>query len=163
MPYWCAARAPAQREALAEHFLKQQGYAVYLPRLRQHRVNHGRKIETRPPLFPGYLFVWIVLQWHTARWCPGTLGLVMNCGVPVSVPDRVLEEIRKREVRGLVELPKAPRLKPGDPIRVRYGPLAGHVGLFDGMKAHERVAVLLRLLGGSQRVTLASDAVEAVP
>jgi transcriptional antiterminator RfaH len=160
MPFWCAARAQPQREALAQHFLELAGYGVYLPRLRQHRVNHGRKVETRPPLFPGYLFVWIELQWHSARWCPGTLGLVMNCGLPVPVPDRVLDEIRKREVRGLVELPRAPRLKRGDSIRVKYGPLAGHTGLYDGMKAHERVAVLLRLLGSERRLELASDAVE---
>src|SRR5262245_33377736 len=159
-PYWCAARAPAQREALAEHFLRQQGYTVYLPRLRQHRVARGRQIETRPPLFPGYLFVEIVVGWWQAQWCPGTLGLVKNCGVPVQVPDGVLNDIRKREVRGLVELPKPPRFKPGDPIRIKYGALAGHTGLFAGMKPHERVAVLLQWLGSERRLELAADAVE---
>jgi Transcription termination factor nusG len=83
--YWSAARAQPRREAVAQHFLELQGYTVYLPRLREHRVSHGRKIETRPPLFPGYLFVEIVVGWWQARWCPGTLGLVMNCGLPVRV------------------------------------------------------------------------------
>src|SRR5262245_2405809 len=40
-------------------------------------------------------------------------------------------------------------------------PLAGHVGLYAGMKPGERVELLLSLLGGQQRVTLAADAVEA--
>jgi hypothetical protein len=31
------------------------------------------------------------------------------------------------------------------------------------MKPHERVELLLALLGGQQRVTLAADAVEAAP
>jgi transcription antitermination factor NusG len=40
------------------------------------------------------------------------------------------------------------------------GPFAGCVGLYAGMRPHQRVEVLLAILGGSQRVTLAADAVE---
>jgi transcription antitermination factor NusG len=163
MPYWCAARAQPQREALAQHFLEQAGYAVYLPRLRAHRVSQGRKIEIRPPLFPGYLFIQVVVGWWQARWCPGTLGLVMNCGLPVRVPEAVLAEIRKRETGGLVDLPRPPKFRPGARVKVLHGPFIGHIGLYAGMKPHERVAVLLAILGGSQRVTLAADAVEQAP
>jgi transcriptional antiterminator RfaH len=160
MSYWAAARAAPQREAVAQHFLELAGYAVYLPRVREHRVSHGRKIEIRPPLFPGYLFVEIVVGWWQARWCPGTLGLVMNCGLPVRVPEVVLDDIRKREVGGLIELPRAPKFSPGDRVRVLHGPFAGHLGLYAGMKPRERVEVLLAILGGSQRVTLPTDAIE---
>jgi transcriptional antiterminator RfaH len=158
MSYWAAARAQPQREALAQHFLQLSGYTVYLPRLREHRRSHGRSIETRPPLFPGYLFVEIVVGWWAARWCPGTRGLVMNCGLPVRVPDHVLAEIRSRERGGLVELPS--RLKRGDPVRILRGAFSEHLALYQGQAGHERVAVLLALLGGSHRVTLAADAVE---
>jgi transcriptional antiterminator RfaH len=161
MSYWTAARAQPQREALAQHFLQLSGYAVYLPRLRQHRMSHGRRIETRSVLFPGYLFVEIVAGWWEARWCPGTLGLVMNCDVPVRVPDKVIAEIRSRERNGLVELPS--RLRRGDWVRLTRGPFAGRLALFAGMAAHERVAVLLQLLGSERRLELAADAVEAVP
>jgi transcriptional antiterminator RfaH len=158
--YWAAARTQPQREAVAQHFLELAGYAVYLPRLREHRVRGSRKIETRPVLFPGYLFVEIVVGWWQARWCPGTLGLVMNAGVPVRVPDRVLDDIRKREVGGLIELPRHSKFRTGERLRVTQGPLAGHVGLYAGMKPRERIEVLLAILGGAQRVTLAADAVE---
>jgi hypothetical protein len=40
--------------------------------------------------------------------------------------------------------------------------LQGQLGLFVGMKPRERVEVLLRLLGGEQRVILAKQSVEAV-
>jgi transcription antitermination factor NusG len=76
------------------------------------------------------------------------------------VPDGVIAEIRSRERGGLIELP--PRLKRGDRVRVLHGPLAGHVGLYAGMRPRERIEVLLAILGGAQRVTLAADAVEAV-
>ena len=162
MSYWAAARAQPQREAAAQHFLQLAGFTVYLPRLRQHRVNHGRKVEVRPPLFPGYLFVEIVVGWWQARWCPGTLGLVMNCGVPVRVPDGVLDAIRARERNGLVELPRLPRFKPGDTVRIGRGAFQGHLALYDGQPAPERIAVLLQLLGAERRLELAADAVEPI-
>jgi transcriptional antiterminator RfaH len=162
MPFWACAQLQPRHEHLALCTLGLAGYETYLPRLRQHRVSHGRKIESRPPLFPGYLFVLIELQWHAARWSPGVMRLVLDSGVPARVPDRVIDEIRSRERGGLVDLPKAPRFKPGDRVRVWHGPFAGHVGLYTGMKPRERVEVLLAILGGSHRVELRADAVEAV-
>jgi transcriptional antiterminator RfaH len=160
MAYWAAARAQPQREALAQHFLELSGYTVYLPRLREHRIRNGRKVEVRPVLFPGYLFVQILAGWWEARWCPGTLGLVMNGGLPCRVPPDVLNAIRKREVRGLVELPS--KLRRGDRVRVLHGPFTNHVGLYQGMRPHERVEVLLAILGGAQRVELPRGDVEAL-
>jgi hypothetical protein len=42
------------------------------------------------------------------------------------------------------------------------GRLAGHVGLYAGMKPRERVEVLLQLLGAERRLEMPKDAVEAV-
>ena len=67
MAYWACARLEPHRERLAVHCLELNGYEVYLPRLRERRMSHGRRIEVRPPLFPGYAFIAIELQWHTAR------------------------------------------------------------------------------------------------
>jgi transcriptional antiterminator RfaH len=158
MPFWACAQLQPARERLALHCLALAGYVTYLPRLRQHRVSRGRRIETTPALFPGYAFVLIELQWHQARWAPGVTRIVLDGAVPARVPDEVIAEIRSRERGGLVELP--PRLKRGDPVRILRGPLAGLVGLYAGMKPRERVEVLLAILGGAQRVTLAADAVE---
>jgi transcriptional antiterminator RfaH len=157
--YWCAAQLQPQRDGLALHCLTLAGFEAYYPRLRVYRRSFGRKILTAPALFPGYCFVAIELQWHAARWSPGVARLVMDGASPARVPDGVIAEIRARETGGLIELP--PRLKRGDPVRIKRGAFAGHVGLYAGMKPRERVEVLLAILGGAQRVTLAADAVEA--
>ena len=81
---------------------------------------------------------------------------------PARVGDAVIDNIRSRERGGLVELPKREVFKPGDRVRVVQGPFAGQLGLYAGMRAHERVLVLLALLGGQQRVELAQDAIEAI-
>jgi hypothetical protein len=55
---------------------------------------------------------------------------------PVLVPPRVIEEIRSRQVNGLVKIqPKAP-IVPGSPARLESI-------FFQGLSGTERVAILL--------------------
>jgi transcriptional antiterminator RfaH len=138
------------------------GYTVYYPRLRDRRIRHGRKVELRPPLFPGYAFVAIALQWHTARWSAGVINLIMDGVGPARVPDNVVAEIRGREVNGLIELAPPPSLRRGARVRILRGPFSGHLAIFADMKPRERVEILLQLLGAEQRVELAKGDIEAV-
>ena len=77
------------------------------------------------------------------------------------MPDGVIAEIRRREVNGLIELPEPP-LRRGARVRILRGPFTGHLAIFADMKPRERVEILLQLLGGEQRVTLAKNDIEAV-
>jgi transcriptional antiterminator RfaH len=166
MSYWAAARLVPRREALALHCLDLAGYETYLPRLRERRVSRGRRITVTPPLFPGYCFILIQLQWHTARWAPGVATIIRDGERPAKVPDMVIEEIKSREVNGLINLPKplsAPGLRPGAPVKVLTGPFRGFVGALIGLRPRERVEVLLALLGGQTRVTLAKGDVALAP
>jgi transcriptional antiterminator RfaH len=140
---------------------------IRLPKgCRIHRSSFCQAGAPPPLLFPGYVFIVVELQWSQAHHCPGCIGLVMNGAQPARVPDAVIEEIRGRERGGLVDLPKAPStptdLKPGDRVRVRSGPLTGFCGIHVGMKPHERVAILLQLLGGQREVELARSDVTPV-
>src|SRR5215831_4345514 len=71
--YGCCAQIEPRRERLASYCLTLAGYEIYQPLLREHRRSHGRKIIVTPPLFPGYLFVWVVRGWWDARWSPGVV------------------------------------------------------------------------------------------
>jgi len=82
-------------------------------------------------------------------------------GLVPAVRDDVIAEIRSRERNGLVELPKLHGLKPGMRVRVISGPLSEQIGMLAALRPHERVLVLLQLLGGQQRVELARSAIEA--
>ena len=162
MAFWCAARLQVHSEALALHCLGLAGYTTYYPRLRDRRIRHSRKVELRPALFPGYAFVLIQLQWHAARWALGTLGLIMDGIQPAKVPDPVIEEIRSRERDGLIDLPKPLPLRRDARVRILRGPFTGHLAIFADMRPRQRVEILLQLLGGEQRVTLAKKDIEVV-
>jgi transcriptional antiterminator RfaH len=162
MSYWCACRLVPRRENLALHCLALAGFETYFPRLRDRRIRFGRTIENRPALFPGYCFVLIQLQWHAARWAPGTLGLIMDGVQPAKVPDNVISEIRGREMNGLIDLPRPGELKRGARVQILRGPFTGHLAIFADMRPRQRVEILLQLLGGEQRVTLAKKEIEVV-
>jgi transcriptional antiterminator RfaH len=159
--YWTAAQLEPNRERIALHLLTQERFTVYAPKLRVRRTVRGRREDSEVSLFPNYLFIQIELQWYRARWCPGVVRLLMDGIVPAKVPDAVIEEIRGRERKGAIELPRC-LLKPGDRVRLLAGPFQGHLAIYAGMSGSERVAVLLQILGGQQRVTLARRDIEAV-
>jgi len=142
----CCAEFRPQRESAALRWLAMKGFDAYCPRLREFRIRYGRRLEHRPALFPGYAFVLIRLQWSTIGSTPGVMGLIMNGGGPARVPDRILDEIRQREVDGLIELPKPPEMRSGDRVRVVAGPFTGQLDLYAGMRPRARVEVLLTLL-----------------
>ena len=110
--------AESRREAVAQHFLKLNGYQVYIPQMREQRLRRHRRIEVIAPLFPAYGFIVVEQQWHSARWSIGVTAIIMDGVAPAKVPDHVLDEIRRREVRGAVELPQAPGMRAGDRVRV---------------------------------------------
>jgi transcriptional antiterminator RfaH len=162
MSYWAVAQLQPARSGLALHCLRLANFEVYQPLLRERRVRHGRRAEVVVPLFVGYCFVSIQLQWIRAQYCPGVLRIVSIGQEPARVSDRVIDELRGRERNGAIELPKPRGLHVGDPVRVRQGPFLGHIGVFAGMQPHERVAVLLALLGGQTRVELPRADVEVL-
>lgn len=160
--FWSCAQLETHRERLALHCLGVAGYQVYQPRIR--RIT-ARKSDDSTALFPSYCFVLIELQWHAARWSPGVIRLILNGDAPARVPDQVIAELQGRERGGLIILPSkltpAPFVE-GDRLRISDGPFRGFHGLYAGMRPHERVAVLLTMLGGERRVELPAQNVVRV-
>jgi transcription antitermination factor NusG len=140
MSYWVA-QCEANREHVAAHFLQLANYQVYLPKTREHRAVR--------PLFPSYLFIVRAAQWYRARWSVGVTRLVAHGSraEPTCISDDIVNRVKARERDRLVMLPEPPKLKPGDFVAIQRGVFAGQLGLYAGMRGHERVLVLLQLLG----------------
>jgi transcription antitermination factor NusG len=72
------------------------------------------------------------------------MTLLMNGDGPAKVGDHIIDELRGRERNGLIVLPPpspAPRLRPGDQVRVMDGPLTGFSGLVDAPGNEDRESI----------------------
>jgi transcriptional antiterminator RfaH len=148
-----------RRELSAADYLARDGYEAYVPRLIV-PVNGVRRIL---PLFPSYLFVRIELtNWSSIRWTIGCIRVLMNGERPAELPETIMNEIRRREGRdGVIRL-ETFSLRKGDRVRVTRGSFQGVEGIFQCPSPHDRVQILLTLLGQAVPVELPAAHVVAV-
>lgn len=162
---WYVVQSQVNREFKAAENLARQGFEVYLPRYLKRR-RHARKIDfAAKPLFPRYLFVAIDMtaqRWRSIQSTFGVARLVTNGDAPAMLPEGVLGAIRAREDgKGFITMNSRPAFAPGDKVRVLAGAFADTAAFFNGMADHDRVSILLDMLGRKVRVLLAADMVGA--
>jgi transcriptional antiterminator RfaH len=162
---WYVVQTQVNGEAKAARNLLRQGYEVYLPRYLKRR-RHARKVDfTAKPLFPRYMFVAIDLatqRWRSIQSTFGVSRLVTNGDDPAMLPEGVVHALRAREDdKGFVRLDSRPSFAPGDKVRVLAGAFIDSAGLFSGLADHDRVSILLDMLGRKVRVLLDADMVAA--
>lgn len=162
---WYVVQTQANGEAKAAQNLLRQGFDIYLPRYLKRR-RHARKVDFAvKPLFPRYLFVAIDIatqRWRSIQSTQGVSHLVCNGDEPAALPNGVLAALRAREDdRGFVRMDAKPVFAPGDKVRVLAGAFTDNAGLFDGAGDHDRVSILLNMLGRQVRVLLDADMVAA--
>ena len=73
-----------------------------------------------------------------------------------------MDALRLREDdKGFIKLNARPMFAAGDKVRVLAGAFMDNAGLFNGLADHDRVSILLDMLGRKVRVLLDADMVAA--
>jgi transcriptional antiterminator RfaH len=162
---WYLVQTQVNGEAKAAQNLLRQGYEIYLPRYLKRRC-HARKVEfVARPLFPRYIFVAIDMatqRWRSIQSTFGVSRLITNGDDPAVVPESVIHALKAREdEKGFVRIDCKPAFAPGDKVRVLAGAFMDSAGLFSGLADHDRVSILLDMLGRKVRVFLDADMVAA--
>ena len=160
---WYVVQSQPNAEAKAALHLSRQGFVTYLPRYLKRR-RHARRVESVPAsLFPRYLFVGIDLdveRWRSIFSTVGVSRLVCQGELPMPISTSVIDALKAREDdSGFISLDQRAQFRPGDKIRVLDGAFADCLGLYEGMKDSDRVAILLDLLGRKVRVTVDAESV----
>lgn len=139
MKNWYVLNTKPKKELQVEKLFREGGFQVYNPKYRDEN-----RIKS---FFPSYEFVCFdfPLQYQLVKYTRGVKRVVGNREGPIPVPDRVLNEIRSREVAGLIEFEKyGAEPDPGDEIEVVEGPLKGLKGIFQKqVDEKQRVLILL--------------------
>ena len=93
---WFVVRSKSRKEELAVQSLERRGIAAFCPRILE-PVGWTNDWAT-VPLFPGYLFVDIVLQaaYHTVIWTPGVKAFVAFGEIPTAIAPGVINFLRQQ-------------------------------------------------------------------
>lgn len=155
--HWIVVQIAARREHHVRLWLMRARFETYYPLIRyRHRVTG---------LYPTYLFVRLVGgQFYPIAKTPHVIRIIMSGDRPAPLPDSVVTDLKRRERDGYVRLPRAPRLRPGQEVRIVGGSFEGRLGLYQGQSGRDRERVLLEFLGRQVSVDLpARDLATATP
>jgi transcriptional antiterminator RfaH len=146
---WHVVRSKPNHEDFLARELESREIEVFYPLLRANPVNpRARRFK---PYFPGYMFVHIDLELINStvlERVPGAANLVSFGGEVASVPDHLVQAIRRKvDETNAAGGEKQAEIQPGDIVEIDYGPFAGYTAILDAsLPGSERVRVLLRML-----------------
>lgn len=156
---WYAFSALPHREAAAEANLVRQGFTVFVPRLKVTRRHAGRSEVKVVWLFPRYGFVALDVErqpWRSVNGTFGVANLVMATERPLPVPRGIVEEMRAAaDADGVIDVDQG--LAPGATVELVCGPFAGTLATLVSLDGRGRAELLLSLIGGGVRMTVARD------
>lgn len=154
MKQWFVATTKHQQEAFSAGQLRDQAYPVYLPKQYRHPTDDGYGQAPYALRFPGYIFIRFDAAAEEHGPISNTRGvdelLVTRGGVPLSLPDRIIEDLQALEdeefARGRARSKPVPRddLVPGEVVIIcKAGhPVQGERGQFLGSdKGEARVLI----------------------
>ena len=143
--------------------LEQKEVGYFLPLMETWSKRRDRRKKIQLPMFPGYVFVHVLLDSYvqlTVVKTPGALSLLHNSQGPLSIPPYQVENLRTI-VNSIQPLEIHPYLRQGDWVHVVRGPLAGCIGILDRLDPKKgRLIVSVDIIKKSVSVELDLEDVE---
>lgn len=147
MKHWYALFTKPKKEHQVHALLKESGIEAYLPTVKRKVKRRDR--PDRIVYFPCYLFAHLDFE-ATPRssidWMPGVRSIVSFGDRPAIVPEEMVELLRTR-LEDIEDVGYG-RLKKGDQVRIKSGPLRDLEAVFDqSLSQAQRVRILLQVMG----------------
>jgi transcription antitermination factor NusG len=145
-PLWYAAYTSANHEKRVSEQLMRRSVEHFLPLYQLVRRWKDRRVKLQLPLFPGYVFVRLVLcDRMKVLQVPGVAKLVGFNGTPAALPQQEIDSLRTSLANGVRAEPH-PFMAAGRRVRVKDGPLAGMMGILVKRKNKTRFVVSVELI-----------------
>jgi len=158
---WYAVHTRSRHEKLVANGLRGNGIPCFLPLVERRRRWSDRYMHVQEPLFPGYLFVYMLSD-HRIRVLQtrGVVQLVGGEGGHWPIPEDEIQAIRVALASDL-KIDPYPYLRVGREVRVTRGPLKGHTGILVRKQKRHRLVVSVHLIGRSIAVEIDTANVSA--
>ena len=160
MQNWHLLMTKPRDDDRAQQHLLNQGYDIFRPLLKCHKLKKGRQVAVVESLFPRYIFIRLHQEfsdWASIRSTRGVAGLVRFGEYPAVVPDDLVNEILNQVDEDTI-LDKT-RIdpfvfRPGDQVMVGEGSFKGLQAIVKAQTSEERVIILLEMLGKTQALEM---------
>jgi len=146
---WYAVWTKSRHEFIVDRYLKSRGFETFLPAIKSLSSRMDRKKYINVPLFPGYLFIYELLDVNTHNNITKTPGVVeilgWSNGRAVPIPEEQVESIRKI-VSLDVPMDVQSGYSIGKKVKVISGPFKGIIGEITEIRGKRRLVVSIDLL-----------------
>ncbi len=127
-------------------------FRVVIPETVEVEVKDGVKKEKRKKMFPGYVFIEMVMSdeaWYAVRNTPGVTGFIGSSGKGAKPTPLSPQEVDRLLVNvGMSRVDIESELKPSDKVNIIDGPFKGMVGTIDTIDVeNNKLNVLIDLFG----------------
>lgn len=152
-----------------ERNVKQEGledkvFNVLVPEEDIVEIKEGKRVERKKKMFPGYVFIEMLLDdasWHAVKQTPGVARFIGNKTRPIPVTDRemqrVLKQLGVREERIDVSFEK------GEAIRIISGPFRGYTGSVEEINTQKsKIKALVNIFGRDTPVEIDFEQAEKI-
>jgi transcription antitermination factor NusG len=157
--WWLVYTRPRHEKAIAATLLPQQ-VPLYLPIIRKNSYLRRRVKSSLVPLFPGYLFIHGSDNERIAAMRTNRVSRIER----IVDAARLRKDLHRMASLIATDMPMTPeaRLGPGDPVRVRSGPLRGIEGVVIRRNRRTRLLVAVDYLRQGASVEIDDFMLEAV-
>jgi transcriptional antiterminator RfaH len=164
MNLWYVIQTKPKKEEEATSYLSTKGVEMFHPLIETFASTNFRMSKELKPLFPGYIFGRFDLEknYPLVRWARGVKAILGFGGYPTPISEEVVRTIKERtDPQGILRLKN--HFEPSDVVRIKAGPMRDLLGVFERwLPDHERVRILLRLIGYQPTVEIHCSMIEKV-
>jgi transcriptional antiterminator RfaH len=142
MKHWYLLKTKPRQNDIAILNLENQNFCVYYP--------SGFINSKNVALFPGYIFIQLdadVQNWSPIRSTKGVIHLVRFGLNFAKINNSIIEFIKINKLTTAEKIKNLNKFKKGDKVQIIDGVFKNCIAIFESFKAHERVLLLMNLLG----------------
>ena len=153
---WYLLQTKRNEHNIACEHLQKQGFNVFLPLFVKTTRKHGRFLNVKKPLFPGYLFMGAAIDpvpWKSVNGTRGVSAAVTLDGIYRPVSDHIIEGLQHRcNDQGIIQM--LDKIVPGDRVKIERGPFAEFICSVEDIQDSQRAWILIDLLQHKTRSTV---------
>ena len=161
---WYLLQTKPHAHATASGHLRRQGFEVFLPLIVKTTKKRGKFLDSKVPLFPGYLFISTSIDpipWKSVNGTRGVSKAVTLDGVYRPVNTNIIEGLQTRcNEHGVLR--RLNDIVATDRVKIERGPFAEFVCTVEKIKDDQRAWVLIDILQQKTRTEVYLDDVSKI-